>query len=132
MDPHRWETIQAAFDELVALDAAARVTRLTALGTTDPDVRAAVESLLAADAEADGRLASVESLLSPALAGPQRPDPAGPPPDLFGLTGRTVSHFRVLEPLGPGGMGVVYRSEETAPGRSVALKVLRRPQHPDA
>jgi len=59
MDPRRWETIRAAFDELVALDAAARVTRLTALGTTDPDVHAAVESLLAPDAEADARLASV-------------------------------------------------------------------------
>ncbi len=85
MDPHRWETIQAAFDEIVPLDAAARATRLKALGTTDPDVRAAVESLLAADAEADARLASVESRLpSPAPAGPQRPDPAGPLPDLFG------------------------------------------------
>jgi WD40 repeat protein/predicted Ser/Thr protein kinase len=122
------ERAWAVFDELADVPADQRDAALRAACGDDLALRAEVERLLALDdrlAPTEGRAGFLQSPLR-RTPYPTRPAPESALPAQGKLRRpERIGRYRVLRPLGEGGMGVVYEAEQDNPRRPVALKVIR-------
>ena len=116
MTPERWQQISRIYHDALARDSGERASFLRE-ACQDEALRQEVESLLAQPASTENFLSEPAVAMAPELMD----DPAEPT-----LTGRRLGVYQILDLLGVGGMGEVYRARDTRLDRDVAVKVLPR------
>jgi serine/threonine-protein kinase len=124
MTPERWQQVERVCQLLLDEAPDKRPALLDRECAGDADLRGDVESLLAAQAEADRLLETPALRHAPIAAGA----PSATRPPRF-TPGTRLGPFELGALIAAGGMGEVYRARDTRLGRTVALKVL---PHDDA
>ena len=117
MTPERWRQVSRIYHDALARDSGERASFLRDACQGDEALRQEVESLLAQPASAEDFLGEPALAMAPELM-TIRPSRRS--------TGQRLGVYHILDLLGVGGMGEVYRARDTRLGRDVAIKVLPR------
>ncbi len=119
MTPERWVRIKEVFEAALQEPPERRTTFIENACAGDVALAAEAQALLSSHEQAGSFIESPAQLeiTEVSAAVPPRPAAAG--------AARAISGFRILRPIGEGGMGIVYEAEQEHPRRHVALKVIR-------